>query len=117
MHDWLDLLKADIIVTIRNLRLIDAILPVMILIWLLLWALPLTDAEREDKLVGSAYVMMLVAAAITLMLAIPGFLTKLMDAPMHLVFTGGIGLLASWRWYKFPKDQFNVIRTQTKKDE
>lgn len=117
MHDWLELLKADITGTIRNLSLVDAILPAMILIWLCLLALPLNAAEREDKLVGSAYVMILMAAAIGLMLAIPGYLTKLIDAPMHLVFAGGIGLIASWRWYKSPKDEFNVIRMQTKKDK
>lgn len=116
MQDWLDLVIADLKTTGANLKLIDGLLPALILIWLGLLSLPLTTREREDKLVGSAYVMVLVAAAIALMLAIPGRLVKLIDAPIHLIFAGGIGLITTWRWYKFPKDELNVIRSKAKKD-
>ncbi len=73
------------------------------LLWLVLLKLSLAGIDRRDGLTGLTYVLYMMAAGATLMLALPGHQEVLADDRRQMLLVCVMGGIAAYRWTRKPK--------------
>lgn len=73
------------------------------LLWLVLLRLSLAGIDRRDGITGLTYVLYMMAAGATMILALPGHHDVLADDRRQMLLVCVMGGLAAYRWLRKPK--------------
>ncbi len=73
------------------------------LLWLVILRLSLAGIDRRDGITGLTYVLYMMAAGATLLLALPGKHDALADDRGQMLLVCLMGAIAAYRWTKKPK--------------
>lgn len=73
------------------------------LLWFVLLRLSLAGIDRRDGMTGLTYVLYMMAAGATLLLALPGHHDVLADDRRQMLLVCLMGAIAAYRWIRKPK--------------
>lgn len=103
----------DVAAVVKDFTITEITTLVGIVLWFLLMLVPLTGIDRRDGVTGSTFLLFACAAAVLLVIAVPGKLAHLQDAPWQAAAIVAFGMVAAIRWVRRPTGTLPKSPTST----